>query len=407
MVTRECTFETKILYPECTCPFTCQNGQVTSTYVANKYLEDFGKNPNWEVSGVKHHVMQQISVDLSISQVYRSRKAARGLIIGNEKAQYGLLKDYAEMIRRTDVGSKVILQTEMENENVEPKYKRMYIRYNAQKVGFLGGCRPFVGLDGCHLKGRFGGQLLFITAKDGNDNIFPVAMAVVVEDNKDRWISFLEQFANDIGKLEELNLALLPVMETLFLIVEHKYCVKHTYNNFKVNDNSMELKSVLWRCANTTSVREFERAMDHPNSLDEEARDKPILSMLEWIRVRLMTRLYTKEIGIEKSGGKLCSSIKVKLEKLKLESKSFCVMPSMREVEGLLHTDNDPRPHLHHRHNPQLSLTLWPYPYPTRKQGHNHSHKLHNHKLHGHSHQLHGHRTQVSGTLQTSGRGAP
>ena len=36
--------------------------------------------------------------------MYRSRKVARGLITGNEKAQYGLLRDYVEMIRRTDVG---------------------------------------------------------------------------------------------------------------------------------------------------------------------------------------------------------------------------------------------------------------------------------------------------------------
>ena len=78
--------------------------------------------------------------------MYRSRKAARGLIIGNEEAQYGLLRDYVEMILRTDVGSRVILQTEMDNEDAEPKFKRMYIRYNTQKVGFLGGCRPFIGL---------------------------------------------------------------------------------------------------------------------------------------------------------------------------------------------------------------------------------------------------------------------
>ena len=89
------------------------------------------------------------------------------------------------MILRTDVGSRVILQTEMENENAKPKFKRMYIRYNAQKVGFLSGCRPFVGLDGCHLKGRFGVQLLSATTKDGNDNIFLVAMAVVEQENND------------------------------------------------------------------------------------------------------------------------------------------------------------------------------------------------------------------------------
>ena len=138
--------------------------------------------------------------------MYRSRKAARGLITGNKEAQYGLLRDYAEMILRTDVGSRVILQTEMENDNVEPKFKRMYIRYNAQKVGFLGGCKPFIGLDGCHLKGRFGRQLLSATAKDGNENIFPVAMVVVEQQNKDSWTWFLEQFTDDIGRPEELNL---------------------------------------------------------------------------------------------------------------------------------------------------------------------------------------------------------
>ena len=83
------------------------------------------------------------------------------------------------MIRLNDKGSRVILQIEMEDENVHPKFKRMYIRYNAQKVGFLGGCRPIIGLDGCHLKGRFGGQILATTARDANDNIFPVASAII------------------------------------------------------------------------------------------------------------------------------------------------------------------------------------------------------------------------------------
>ena len=118
-----CTFEIKTLNPECTYPLSFQNEQVTSTYIANRYLEDFSKNSNLEVSGFKHHVMQQISIDLSLSQVYRLRKTATGLITGNEEFQYSLLRDYAEMIRRTDVGSNVILQIEMEDENAQPKFK--------------------------------------------------------------------------------------------------------------------------------------------------------------------------------------------------------------------------------------------------------------------------------------------
>ena len=59
-----------------------------------------------------------------------------------------------------------------------------------------------------------------------------------------------------------------------------------------------------------------------------KSRDKPILAILEWIRVRLMTRLYTKSEGIEKYAVKLCPSIQDKLEKLKVESKPFSTTPA-------------------------------------------------------------------------------
>ena len=44
---------------------------------------------------------------------------------------------------------------------------------------------------------------LSATTKDANDNIFPIAMAVVEQENKESWIWFLEIFADVIGRLEE------------------------------------------------------------------------------------------------------------------------------------------------------------------------------------------------------------
>ena len=111
------------------------------------------------------------------------------------------------MIRVTDVGSKVILRTEITEPNTQPKFKRMYVRYNAQSwILWGGGCRPLVGLDGCYLKGKFGGHILSATARDGNDNIFPVALGVIEQENNDSWVWFLQTFADDIGRPNELNL---------------------------------------------------------------------------------------------------------------------------------------------------------------------------------------------------------
>ena len=41
------------------------------------------------------------------------------------------------------------------------------------------------------------------------------------------------------------NQGLIPAMEMLFPTVEHKFCVKHTYSNFKLNFKDLELKVAL------------------------------------------------------------------------------------------------------------------------------------------------------------------
>ena len=146
------------------------------------------------------------------------------------------------------------------------------------------------------------------------------------------------------------NQGLIPAMEMLFPTVEHRFCVKHIYNNFKLNFKGLELKATLWRCVAATTAREFENRMQDMKELDKEAweylahiqpiqwtkshftpkaisncyvnnlsesfnsmilktRDKPIIAMLEWIMVRLMTRMYSKRSGIKKFTSDICPNI--------------------------------------------------------------------------------------------------
>lgn len=48
----------------------------------------------------------------------------------------------------------------------------------------LEGCKPMIGLDGCFLKWQFKGQLLAIVGRDGNNNIYPIAFAVIEVETK-------------------------------------------------------------------------------------------------------------------------------------------------------------------------------------------------------------------------------
>ena len=81
----ELTFQIKTIVPTYTCGRTFKHSQVTSTYMARKYFDDFNKNPYWTVSGVKHRVMQDVYVDLSINQMYRAKRKAREFILGDKR----------------------------------------------------------------------------------------------------------------------------------------------------------------------------------------------------------------------------------------------------------------------------------------------------------------------------------
>lgn len=61
------------------------------------------------------------------------------------------------------------------------------------------GCRPIIGIDGCHVKGAYKGQVFSAIGKDGNENIFPIAYAVVELKTKETWCWFLHNLVNDIG----------------------------------------------------------------------------------------------------------------------------------------------------------------------------------------------------------------
>jgi len=77
-------------------------------------------------------------------------------------------------------------------------FGRFYTCFKACKDAFVL-CRPFIGLDGCFLKGKYGGELLTVVARDANDQMLPLAYAIVEVENKETWKWFLEILVDDLG----------------------------------------------------------------------------------------------------------------------------------------------------------------------------------------------------------------
>ncbi|XP_022869495.1 uncharacterized protein LOC111388904 [Olea europaea var. sylvestris] len=219
-------------------------------WLALTYIETFTIAPKWDVKLFKTTVLKEHGVEISDAKAWRARRYAKGLLGGSLVGQFGLLGSYAAEVGRTNPGSTVILSLD------ELVFKAIYVCFDACKKGFLGGCRPVICIDGCFLKGNFGGQLLAAVCIDRNDCIFPIANAIVETESNASWLWFLKLLGGDLMLENAYGVTIMSdrqkvldnMVFELFPMAEHRFCVRH-----------MDL---LWRATKSTYLAEFTGWMD-------------------------------------------------------------------------------------------------------------------------------------------------
>jgi len=155
--------------------------------------------PNYPIAALFDDVKRKWNVDVTPRQLYRARVKAKEQVEGKHKEQYKRLCDYCATVRQMNRGSTLLMKVERPTLDVPPTFQRLYMSLVACNEGFKRACRPVIGVDGCFLKGHFGGQLLAAVGRDPNDNIYPIALAVVEAETKDSWSWFLETLVGDLG----------------------------------------------------------------------------------------------------------------------------------------------------------------------------------------------------------------
>lgn len=155
-------------------------------------------------------------VQLPHMKLYRSIAIARKLVEGSEKEQYARLRDYIEELHRSNPGSTIGVGVERVDLNSHARFEKLYICFEACKRGTLSGCRPLIGLDGCHLKGYYGGTLLAAVTQDANNSFYVIAFAVVEQETKETWSWFLRNLFADIGTPTDHGWEFISDMQKVF-----------------------------------------------------------------------------------------------------------------------------------------------------------------------------------------------
>ncbi|GJR27170.1 hypothetical protein Tco_1103402 [Tanacetum coccineum] len=207
------TWTCKTYKDEHTCLQTRQVKLLTDKWLSNQ-IEDIVKpNPKIPVKALKEQLQKKYQVGISIGKVKRARAASMMRAKGDFTRQYSYLRDYR---------------------------------------GFKEGLRELLGLDGCFMKGQYPGQLLTAVGIDANHGIYPLAYAIV-----------------ETKKHTFLVLGIQAAIAQVFPNAEHRFCVRHIYENFKAQWKGSQFKELVWKCAATTTVRYFDKKMEKVKNLDE------------------------------------------------------------------------------------------------------------------------------------------
>ncbi|KAL4586837.1 hypothetical protein LXL04_011482 [Taraxacum kok-saghyz] len=260
------------------------------------------------------------------------------------------LDEFREELLNRNQGS--VMEIDFDIVGNKKRFKRFFICFLACSQGFLAGCRPYIALDACHLKGKFNGVLAAATGIDGNNSIFPVAYAVLESENTQSWTWFLESLRKSIGTPDGLVISsdmqkgLEVAMMNVYPNIEHRECIRHLSSNFKKHFHNEFLNNKIWAASKTYCPTEHDKLLKDVSDVNKDViaylnkyhkkiwsrskfgttskcayntnnisesfnswigvlRYQPVLDLLDGIREKIMKRLNKKRMLLKKLNGTL------------------------------------------------------------------------------------------------------
>nr|XP_043633677.1 uncharacterized protein LOC122604879 [Erigeron canadensis] len=305
------TFEVKSLVEPHSCTQSRMGGNKCATqgWIADVITDKLRSDGDVSFAELRSWLVKTYNVEPPYMRVARGKEQAYTDMYGKWEDSFLRIDDFKEELLNRNLGS-----------------------------GFLAGCRPYISLDACHLKGKFNGVLAAATSVDGNNSIFPVAYGVLESENTKSWTWFLELLKKAIGVPDGLVISsdmqkgLEVAITQVYPNVEHRECIRHLYSNFKKHFRGDFFASNLWGAARTYCpiehdklLKEISDAHETPitylnqnhkkiwkafNSWIGNLRYQPVLDLLDAIRDKFMVRFYKKRKIAEKWKGTLVPKAK-------------------------------------------------------------------------------------------------
>lgn len=201
IIRKEQNFGIKVINEPHDCKFDIHNKQADYKWIGRQYVNVFRVRPSMTVRELDVDLKHKYLIEVSRARLHRAKHHAFELLRGTVKQHCNSLRSYISELMRVDKEGRFELEV-----GEDSLFQRLYIGFSALKRGFMQGCRWIIGLDGCFLKTYLRGQLLCATTKDGNNQMYPIAWAVVEVENEATWTWFINILLEELGMNDGLGL---------------------------------------------------------------------------------------------------------------------------------------------------------------------------------------------------------
>nr|GEX98092.1 calcium/proton exchanger [Tanacetum cinerariifolium] len=170
--------------------------------VANGYQLWFYKN-DWRKLLVYYGRDVEAGRCDGLGQCKRAKQRSLFDYEGGLREHYRRLWEYRHANFDLNSGSTCILD-DKETESGNYYFRRFYVCFKGVKEGYLACCRKVIGLDGCFLKHTCRGELLVSMARDANNQMYPIAWAVVkIQESVAGHMSNMGEIGFRLGDIED------------------------------------------------------------------------------------------------------------------------------------------------------------------------------------------------------------
>ncbi|XP_052289946.1 uncharacterized protein LOC127899849 [Citrus sinensis] len=279
-------FAIKELQKKHECRQTGKSVAVNNKWIAEKIKRKVVVDPHVKISVLREFMLETYGVRIGDLKLYRGRERARKDINGDHARGYEDLFQYAAVIHKYDPGAICKVLCDVVTRPKKVLFQRFFMAFPTQKNALNNGCRPYIGLDGCHLKSKYGGVLLAAVGMDANNGMVPLALAVCEIENTETWSWFLEilhsYFDNGLEQITfclDREKGLLGVIEITWPTAYHRPCARHVYANFCKEHLGVSLRNLFWRAVSSTNKFDYAIAM--------EKLKKEKLEAWQWLETEL------------------------------------------------------------------------------------------------------------------------